>query len=158
MTTPSISRRPLAAGGEIDAWCTRCKMDLGHRIVAMVGPVPKRVLCMTCSSEHNYRSEKNVKAPVQKTPRAAAKSTSQKQKTSASRATRSPGVRSREEWERRVRSGAPLTRYTISSTFNLDQLVTHKKFGDGYVCGVGEGKVTIMFIDGERTLIQGATD
>ena len=160
MTTPPISRRPLAAGGEIDAWCTRCKMDLGHRIVAMVGTAPKRVVCMTCSSEHNYRSEKNVKAPVQKTPRAAAKGTSKSgtKKSAAGGTARSTGVKSREEWERRVRSGAPLTRYTISGTFDLDQLITHKKFGDGYVCSVSDGKVAIVFIDGERTLIQGAAE
>ena len=47
--------KPLTAGSEIDAWCTKCRMDLLHRIVAMVRGRPKRVICMTCNSEHNYR-------------------------------------------------------------------------------------------------------
>ena len=31
-----ITKKPSVAG-EIDAWCTKCRMDLNHRIVAMVG-------------------------------------------------------------------------------------------------------------------------
>src|SRR5258706_13789676 len=55
--------KPLTAGSEIDAWCTRCRMDLGHRIVAMVGGAPKRVICQTCNSEHNYREPRTLKDP-----------------------------------------------------------------------------------------------
>ena len=42
-------------GADIDAWCTRCKMNLGHTILAMVGSKPVRVRCNTCQGEHNYR-------------------------------------------------------------------------------------------------------
>ena len=48
--------KSLTAGAEIDAWCTKCRMDLMHRIVAMVQSAPKRVICLTCNSEHNYRA------------------------------------------------------------------------------------------------------
>ena len=27
----------LKVGGDVDAWCTRCKMNLGHTVLAMVG-------------------------------------------------------------------------------------------------------------------------
>ena len=50
--------KPLTAGSEIDAWCTSCRMDLGHRIVAMVEGRPKRVECLTCGGQHNYRAPK----------------------------------------------------------------------------------------------------
>ena len=53
--------KPLTAGGEIDAWCTKCRMDLGHRIVALVHGVPKRVVCLTCGSQHNYRAPRVAK-------------------------------------------------------------------------------------------------
>ncbi len=142
-------RRPLTAGGEIDAWCTKCKMDLGHRIVAMVESAPKRVMCMTCNSEHNYRGPKSETA---KTPRkkAATKKSATAKKTAA--------AFTREEWEVRVRSGGNFKRYTISETFEDNELVTHKKFGDGYVTNsnAATGKVIVAFVDGERTLIQGA--
>jgi hypothetical protein len=29
-------------GGDCDAWCTKCKMDLAHTIVAMVTASPYR--------------------------------------------------------------------------------------------------------------------
>ena len=152
MANPPLIRRPLSAGSEIDAWCTRCKMDLGHRIVAMVGTAPKRVLCMTCGSEHNYRSEKKVSSPG-----GPPKTKTTKSPAKASASGRSSTARSREEWEKRVRSGKPMKRYSIVETYAMDDLVTHKKFGDGYVSHVSDGKVTVVFIDGERTLIQGAS-
>jgi len=34
--------------------------DLGHRIVAMVDRRPKRVICLTCNSEHNYRPPRST--------------------------------------------------------------------------------------------------
>ena len=35
-------------GGEIDAYCAKCKLDLAHRIIAMVGEAVKKVECKTC--------------------------------------------------------------------------------------------------------------
>ena len=29
--------KPLKTGGEVDSWCTKCKLELNHRIIAMVG-------------------------------------------------------------------------------------------------------------------------
>ena len=37
-----MSRR-LTVASEVDAYCTKCKLDLGHRIIAMVGDVIKKV-------------------------------------------------------------------------------------------------------------------
>lgn len=149
--TPTPPPKTLKAGAEIDAWCTRCKMDLGHRIVAMVGKGPKRVLCMTCSSEHNYRAPKS--AEVAK----ASKKTTTKAKAK-------PGARAlaaaaaREEWEAKVRSGAPVKRYGISESFQEGEVITHKKFGDGYVEAVNSGKITVAFSDCERTLVHEVKD
>ena len=42
-------------GGDVDAFCTRCKMELGHTVLAMVGTRPVRVRCNTCQGEHAYR-------------------------------------------------------------------------------------------------------
>ncbi len=120
-------------------------MDLGHRIVAMVGATPKRVLCMTCGSEHNYRAPKSVAEPkpVRKKVAGTRKTPS---KTSA-----------RAEWESQVRSGKPIRAYAISSTFEEGQLVDHKKFGLGHVVSVtGPTKIVIAFENGERTLLHGS--
>ena len=47
--------KPLRAGGEVDSYCTKCRLVLNHRIIAMVGPLPKKVECSTCNSHHTYR-------------------------------------------------------------------------------------------------------
>ena len=146
--------RPLTAGSEIDAWCTKCRMDLLHRIVAMVRGSPKRVICMTCNSEHNYREPKSAAGT---SPRARPSATKGKRKT-ASAIRKAPAEAARlSDWELRV-AGQPataFTRYATSETYEAGQLIRHQRFGDGYVVAVlSEGKVTVMFRGGPRTLVQ----
>lgn len=144
--------KPLGAGSEIDAYCTKCRMDLGHRIVAMVGTAPKRVECQTCGSHHNYRPPKTA---AKRHNSAKTRST---RKTPSQRATQTAKAEAdrRSEWERRVlgQATAAFTRFKITETFAPDQLVIHKKFGEGYVLEVLEDdKVSIMFADGAKTLV-----
>jgi len=56
-TTTTTTRKPKT-GGEIDAYCTKCRLDLLHRIIAMVGDAVKKVECKTCGSHHLYRRPK----------------------------------------------------------------------------------------------------
>ncbi|MCB9701806.1 MAG: hypothetical protein H6711_07940 [Myxococcales bacterium] len=55
---------PYQVGQDIDAWCTRCRLDTTHVIVAMAsdGTKPKRVECTSCHGQHNYRPPKTAKA------------------------------------------------------------------------------------------------
>ena len=55
----------IRAGQEIDAWCTRCKMDLTHKVVAAVGDKPAKVECRTCYTIHMYRAPKSSPAAIQ---------------------------------------------------------------------------------------------
>ena len=144
--------KTLSAGSEIDAWCTKCKLDLGHRIIAMVEDRPKRVVCSTCGSQHNYRAPKTLTTGVRI------------RKVMKSAAPKSPSARAKAEndrqveWERRIAGNTleSFKRYTIDKIFEPDDLITHKKFGEGYVVDVLDPKkVTIMFKDGIRTLAQG---
>ncbi|MFO0570780.1 MAG: hypothetical protein U0263_34405 [Polyangiaceae bacterium] len=149
--------KPLAAGSEIDAWCTKCRMDLGHRIIAMLEGRPKRVICQTCGSQHNYRapaSERGAARPkgASGSPRPAgsvAQRVTEKAKAEALRVT---------DWEKHIAGQAmdAFTRYSIDRTYRAGELVAHKKFGEGYVVEVVDsGKVNIMFRDGPRTLAHG---
>jgi hypothetical protein len=144
--------KSLSAGGEIDAWCTKCRLDLGHRIVAVVHGRPKRVICMTCGSEHNYRE------PRGQTTQARSHSTKRGGKPTRKTTDR----QSRQEAERlqswRERTGAQareaFTAYSTDQRYDRDQLVYHRKFGAGYVVEVLEDKkVAVMFQDGVKTLI-----
>jgi hypothetical protein len=46
----------LRVGGEVDGWCGKCGETKTHNIIAMVGTVPKQVLCQSCGSRHSYRT------------------------------------------------------------------------------------------------------
>ncbi|MCK6534439.1 MAG: hypothetical protein L6Q84_15810 [Polyangiaceae bacterium] len=147
--------KPLAAGSEIDSWCTKCRMDLGHRIIAMHEGRPKRVICQTCSSQHNYRAPASEKgSAVKRTPGSprpapAAQRVTEKARVEAARVN---------DWEKRIagQSMDAFTRYAIDKTYAVGELVTHKKFGEGFVAEVLDGgKVSIMFRDGPRMLAHG---
>lgn len=56
-------------GGEVDAACTKCKMLLGHTILAMVGSRIARVRCNTCQGEHNFRTSGRRPARLARLPR-----------------------------------------------------------------------------------------
>jgi hypothetical protein len=145
--------KPIGAGSEIDAWCTKCRLDLGHRIIAMVGGRPKRVICQTCGSQHNYRAPKS--APRARAERKSSEGSSAPRKTHKARA-ESDRL---SEWESRIagQSVAAFTRYSIERRLSHGELVLHSKFGEGYVLDVLEdGKVAVMFRDGPRTLAHAA--
>lgn len=149
----------ITVGSEIDAWCTSCRLTLNHRVVAMVAGAPKRVLCLTCNKQHNYRRPKGD--GVEAAPRGSAssggtKSSASKKATSASAAVKSPSAA--REWQTNVadRDSRDFVPYSIHTTFEPGQLVDHPKFGWGYVKEtLAAQKLCILFKDGPRTLVHG---
>jgi hypothetical protein len=129
-------------------------MDLGHRIVAMHKDRPKRVICLTCDSQHNYRAPASEKAAAARTK------TGKPRATSAVRVTEKAKAEAERvnDWERRIagQSMDAFTRYSIDRSFEVGELVAHKKFGEGFVAEVLDpGKVSVMFRDGARVLAHG---
>jgi hypothetical protein len=144
----------IKAGSEIDAWCTSCRLTLNHRVVAMVAGTPKRVLCLTCNKQHNFRRPKAEGASA---PTSAKASTATKSaKKSSAAGTRSPSPA--REWQSTVgdRDSADFLPYSIHTTFEEGQLVSHPKFGSGFVKEtLASQKLCILFKDGPRTLVHG---
>jgi len=141
-------------GSELDAYCTRCKMDLLHRVVAVVEARPKRVECLTCHSQHNYRKIKG-----------APRSTRAKTTTKSATAKAAPGQRAKRltkgeielaaQWETRVggKTKGDFARYSVKQAFSVDQLLEHATFGQGYVSEVHQDrKISVVFRDGEKVL------
>ncbi len=156
-----MSPKPLRAGGEVDSYCTKCRLVLNHRIIAMVGQRPRKVECSTCNSHHLYRPS----APGDRAEpgaRDARSGTSTPRPARVSHVTRAEVARQDREksWEKAT-VGKALTdfkRYTVVSTFKEGELVRHSKFGDGVVTRiVGPSKVEVMFKDETRMLAQGMT-
>jgi hypothetical protein len=143
-------------------------MILGHRIVALVRTDPARVICMTCGSEHRYKKvspgtqsvspvKRTADGTIKQVSRAGQAGQAAPAKKSASTSSARTGARSN-DWEARVLGQAvtAFTRYSMAQSFSLGQLVTHSKFGDGYVLEIVDPKkVTILFRDGQKTLAQG---
>jgi hypothetical protein len=135
-------------------------MDLGHRIVAMVGGAPKRVLCLTCNTEHNYRAPKTAKQRDVGVRLRGTRGESERAPAAASggvrAATKARTEHQRyENWASRTLGKAvdAFTRYSMERTFRVGELVMHPKFGEGYVDQVLEGgKVNVMFREGAKVL------
>lgn len=154
--------KPLKTGGEVDSWCTKCKLVLNHRIIAMVGGTPVRVECSTCGSHHNYRP----RAPGEKAPavvRAGASSSSSGPRSTRASVTKAQQAALDRErtWEKAIAGKAvnDFKAYRVDQTFAEGDLIRHKKFGDGVVTRILDPKkVEILFKDEPRTLAQGLTD
>jgi len=158
--------KPLRAGGEVDSWCTKCKLVLNHRVIAMVGGTPVRVECSTCNSHHNYRP----RAPGDKAPATSTRASSSASSSSAGpRSARASSVTKAQQaaldreksWEKATlgKTASEFKSYRVDETFSEGELVRHKKFGDGVVTRILDArKVEILFRDEARTLAQGLTD
>ncbi|MBI4697365.1 MAG: hypothetical protein HY758_00190 [Nitrospirae bacterium] len=129
-------------GGDIDSWCTKCGLELGHTIIVMADDLPKRVKCNTCSGEHNYRTGPSEKS------RARSKSPSQKPKTQE--------IDFNEHISRLT--GGDLSnakKYSINGNFEKNEVIDHYKFGMGIVLSIIQiNKIEILFNDGPKLLIQ----
>jgi len=163
-----VTTKKPKTGGEIDSYCTKCKLDLTHRIIAMVGDEVKKVECKTCGSHHLYRRPKSEKlSPIAAKVKASATSSSSttradggERKTASARAT-AAAQRERDQtsqWEHAI-AGQPMSAfkaYRVTLTLGQGELVRHPKFGDGVVARViDRGKVEILFKDGPKTMAHG---
>lgn len=143
-------RNATRVGGEIDASCGKCELNLAHTIIAMVGPKVVKVKCNTCGGEHQYRGEQPlVKATSFAAPKRAA--------SSASTAPKKPTVVL--SWDEQFK-GKDLSRakkYSPKETFVVDDVVDHPTFGLGLVRAVRGDKVEVAFKQEDKVLIHGKT-
>src|SRR5262249_7076365 len=156
-----MTTKAIKPGTEVDSWCTKCRMDLLHRIIAVHNGKIIRVECRTCGGHHNYRRPKSAAAEPKATT---ARTTSTDRPRSSSsapsprRAAAAEAERQRESsWQKAV-LGQPISSfkaYRASQTFRLGELIRHGRFGDGYIVRViDRQKVEVMFKDGPRMLAQ----
>ena len=135
----------LKAGGEVDSWCTKCKLVLAHTVEAMVENKITRVHCNTCRGQHAYRaSAPGSGAGTGRTAKAAAASKPAKP------------VRSEYETLLRGRTAAVARPYSISQRFAPGEVISHASFGLGVVTGERDSvKIDVHFADGPKVLLHG---
>lgn len=128
-------------GGEVDAFCTRCKMTLAHTILAMVGTKIARVRCNTCNGDHAYRSAPGATSSTPRKPRASGDAP----------------TKVVVGWTQRIaeRDPASAKKFSVKETFQVDDLVDHPTFGLGIVSAVRGDKIDVAFKTEQKTLMHG---
>jgi hypothetical protein len=130
----------IKAGGEVDAFCSRCELVLAHTVHAVVGGKPVKVECNTCHAVHRYRPGASGSKPPAR-PR-----------------TERPARPRAEGFDvllaaRKLSSARP---YSPNEAFAVDEVVDHPTFGRGFVSAVKDGgKIEITFRNEVRVLVHG---
>jgi hypothetical protein len=147
--------KALKVAGEVDGYCTKCRLVLNHRIVSMKLTKPYQVECLTCRTTHLWRAA----APGEKAAASAGGSERAPRASAAPRSTRvTPAMRHEQSWEKAIagRGVHEFKSYNTGGSFQEGDLLRHKKFGDGVVVRVIDAnKVEVLFKDEAKTLAQG---
>jgi hypothetical protein len=139
-----------SVANETLAYCTSCKMDLNHVIVALKGDRIAKVQCLTCKKEHVYRAPKGATEPDTSKPaqtRASKKSDDDDHSHSIEI-----------EWEKLMSAhkDIPVKPYTVKGIFGLGDKLSHPTFGDGIVGKlIYPNKLEVIFRNDVKVLIYG---
>ena len=148
--------KPLRVAGEVDSWCTKCRLSLNHRIVSMKNGKAYQVECLTCRSTHLWRPN----APGEKAAPAAGGTRSARPSAAPKSSRVTAAMRQEQAWEQAIagRGMRDFKPYAVTGSFREGDFLRHKKFGDGVVVRVIEmHKIEVLFKDEPRTLAQGMT-
>lgn len=143
--TESTTQLAPGVAKETLAYCTSCKMDLNHIVVAMKGDRIAKVQCLTCKKEHVYKAAKGVTTPKK----------TRKKKDEAEQPT---ATSIEAEWEKLMAThkDAPFKAYTTKGAFILGDKIKHPTFGDGIVGKlIYPNKLEVIFRTDIKVLIYG---
>lgn len=134
------------AGEEILSYCTQCKLDLNHVIIAMKGVIIAKVQCLTCKGEHQYHPKKGASSKK--------KVAGDSELASSRLSTQSIA----QEWQRlmELNRQQPTHPYSMQKSFGIGDKLQHPQFGEGIVQKViYPNKVDVLFQETLKTLIHG---
>ena len=130
-----ISLYAVRTGGEMDAFCTKCDMNLGHTIIAMIGPKVVKVRCNTCQGHHSFRGDQPLaKAAGVAKPKAVV-------------------LGFEDRLKGRTIGGA--RQYSPKEYFRIDDVISHPTFGMGVVIANRADRIDVVFKAFEKTLVNG---
>jgi hypothetical protein len=132
----------LTVGKDVLSYCTKCKLNLGHTIVAMKDSKHiAKVKCNTCLTIHAYKDP----------------STSSKQnKTRTKKTERTPSkiISVSDLWMEKMSSTKKKsTPYAMDGKFHEGDIIDHVKFGPGIVEKVVDDKIEVIFRHEIKTLV-----
>jgi hypothetical protein len=136
-------------GSEIEAYCPspRCKADTNHTVISMYEDEIRRVQCQVCGDVHAYRKPRGDAAEAQEGAAAERKKLSRKPSWDEAMG---------QVTEQDLASCRP---YSIRDTYEEMDVVSHPKFGTGFVTELlPDNKVEITFKDERRVLVHNRSD
>jgi hypothetical protein len=151
-----MSSKHFSPGEDVEAWCTRCRRNLNHRVVAVLGTNIQKVQCLTCGSEHKFYPQKE-EGPKVKSVRvkesAKGRSRPKESKDSASKS----AAKAESEWTTFMSERDPDSTprpYATSASYSRAEYINHPVFGIGRVLHiVGIEKIEVIFKEGRKILI-----
>jgi hypothetical protein len=131
----------ISVGEQIDSYCTKCRLNLGHIITAMAGGSILKVKCNTCGNEHRYRGMDTIgKLRAAKSSGPAKKRQTAEEKLQAA-------------WETCIADAkGPEVPYDMSASYRCGDVIVHTLFGRGVVTKIHFRKCEVIFKDKERLL------
>lgn len=134
-----MTEAEIKVGGDIDSWCSRCKLELNHTITAITAGKVKKVKCNTCQFDHVMR-----KKPATRTTRKTKTSKTDATAVAASEFLRLLGKRDL----------ATASSYKLENAYEQGDLIQHDGFGIGIVTDIKQdNKMIVMFKDKLRTMV-----
>lgn len=132
----------LTVGKDVLSYCTKCKLNLGHTIVAMKDSVHiAKVKCNTCLTIHSYKDP----------------STSSKQNKTRTKKTSSvPSkvISVSDLWMDKMSNTKKKSMpYAMDAKFHEGDIIDHVKFGPGIVEKVVDDKIEVIFRHEIKTLV-----
>jgi hypothetical protein len=126
-----------STGKSILSYCTKCKINLGHTIMAMKGEEIAKVRCSTCGSSHKFR---DASVP---------------QKIRKPRGRKNVNAEATTEilWESGLAVAKGKERdYHMTAKYRVGDIVNHHVFGKGIVLKLYANKCDMLFKDKERLM------
>src|SRR5215510_6633034 len=135
-------------GSDIEAYCPKCKADTAHTVITKYEDEVRRVQCSPCGDVHAYRKprgevEDEIPEPI------AAKKRAQAKKPSWQEAIDKIGMN---------KANANSRPYSIRDQYHEGDIVSHPKFGVGFVTEISENKAEVTFQDERRLLVHNRPD
>lgn len=137
---------PPQVAKEIVSYCTSCKRDVMHTIVAMNEDRIVRVLCRSCKKEHAFRRSPDKISSVRERP--------------AGRTAHGKSYFDVEDWSTEMGKlkGVAAKPYTMDGLFEEGQKMAHHAFGTGIVKRlIAHDKMEVLFEGGIKLLIRGGS-
>jgi hypothetical protein len=133
-TLPPVARK-------VYSLCKKCGVDRYHIVIAHTSATAAKLQCEVCNAKSAYKlegaSKRKPKLTADGKPAASPRMTG-----------------SEKRWrELKEKNSGSSASYNMKAAFLPESSIQHPKFGLGFVVGVTPQAITVVFEDGERSLV-----